>query len=68
MTVKVWHLLLPVCLVVGFFNWGAAVLLWLIGWWASYIVFGGLRVPILNDYGVEPSPRYRREDDDESES
>lgn len=57
MTVKPWHILLPLCLAVAIFNWGFAFWLWLAGWWVSHIIFGSLSRPIFRDFGVEPPPR-----------
>ncbi len=44
MTIRAWHGVLPLTLLVWVVStWGMALVVFLLAWWASYVLFGGLR-------------------------
>ena len=65
MTIRAWHVVLPLVVVVWLAStWGMALVVCLLAWWASYVLFGGLRHGIvihgirnpLRGFGEEQAP------------
>jgi hypothetical protein len=64
--VRGWHLVVPGALLAWLlYGWGTAVVVYLATWWATYVIFGGLRHGVLLDvrarnplagFGEEPPP------------
>ncbi len=44
MTIRAWHVVLPLTVVTWLVStWGMALVVYLLAWWASFVLFGGLR-------------------------
>ena len=65
MTIRAWHVVLPLTVVTWLVStWGMALVVFLLAWWASYVLFGGLRHGIvirgvrspLSGFGEEQGP------------
>lgn len=49
MTVRAWHVVLPLTLIMWFTStWGMAVVVYRLMWWAAYVLLGGLRNGVLD--------------------
>ena len=63
MTVRAWHVVLPLTLITWVSStWGMAVVVYLLTWWAAYVLLGGLRNGVwigrpLRGYGEECATR-----------
>ncbi len=66
MTIRAWHVVLPLTLLVWVVStWGMALVVFLLAWWAAFVLFGGLRHGIiihgvrnpLSGFGEEQAPR-----------
>jgi len=64
-TIRAWHVVLPLTVVTWLAStWGYAFVAFVFGWWASFVLFGGLRHGIiihgvrspLRGFGEEQAP------------
>ena len=60
MTIRAWHVVLPLTVIVWLVStWGMALVVFLLAWWASYVFFGGLAARDHHPRCQEPAQRLR---------